>query len=432
MKSWQKVLLGCGVLFVLTMALGMVLLARWVASYGKEPKVFETMQQPGGVATRLTYHRSAEAVALSPDGTGIAWMSMIQSPIDAIGPMLRLGVSMRGTRDRQKVFEAVLKSGMLGQLSLMDSDGHNKRVLPAGPVIPGPTFPSWSSDGGKLAYTGLSGGSTPEDAQLDIWVYDIAAPKAWQATSGGGDIPLFSPDGEWLAYIRADLKKKSASAHLWACRSDGSDARQLTDIPTMPLPFAKDWSPDSKRLVFISYRKREGADSSTQTALHIVTGDGRNERELFGGPVSWVRWSAREGRILFARPADRGARTPGRFAYDLGMLPPAGGEPRWLVKNVLGRLSLGVYCPQGNAVVYPHKSSSGDMDLYLLDLSRGSSRRLTDCGDVSVAPGGVDASGDAREVIFVRWRRIGKGRRIRSVWKLEVAEPVVRERVGGQ
>lgn len=43
MKSWQKVLIVCGVLFVLTVTVGMVLLARWVASYGKEPKVFETI-----------------------------------------------------------------------------------------------------------------------------------------------------------------------------------------------------------------------------------------------------------------------------------------------------------------------------------------------------------------------------------------------------
>jgi Tol biopolymer transport system component len=63
--------------------------------------------------------------------------------------------------------------------------------------------------------------------------------------------PAFSPDGEWIAFRRKEFEGERASPgkQLWLMRSDGSEARPLTQAPEYdhgnPL-----WSPDGRYLTF--------------------------------------------------------------------------------------------------------------------------------------------------------------------------------------
>jgi dipeptidyl aminopeptidase/acylaminoacyl peptidase len=81
------------------------------------------------------------------------------------------------------------------------------------------------------------------------------APRA--LTSGIRDLsPRWSPDGRWLAFTRAIEKDGQAQPpQLYLLRTDGGEARALTDLPKGA--GAPAWSPDGKSIAFSSTTTEE-------------------------------------------------------------------------------------------------------------------------------------------------------------------------------
>ncbi|HLH07789.1 MAG TPA: S9 family peptidase [Terriglobales bacterium] len=68
--------------------------------------------------------------------------------------------------------------------------------------------------------------------------------------------PVLSPDGKWVAFSATDvnLEKNTKTPHLWVIPAAGGEAKQLTSGPGEDRPR---WSPDGKKLAFLS--DRDGA-----------------------------------------------------------------------------------------------------------------------------------------------------------------------------
>jgi TolB protein len=134
-----------------------------------------------------------------------------------------------------------------------DDEGRsNVYIMPAGGGIPeritrtGPSyFHGWSPDGKYLVFTG------GRNDQYDIYKISTSRKKEIRLTDTPGldDGPEFSPGGEYI-YFNSE---RSGTMKIWRMKPDGSDPRQIT------FDEFNDWfphiSPDGSQMVFLSYQK---------------------------------------------------------------------------------------------------------------------------------------------------------------------------------
>lgn len=213
---------------------------------------------PGRIASIATYSikdkkwtiyntgKFEGAVAVSPDGSKLAFVSEVKStekgfvhPINFID--LKTGEQTAGP-------EVALSPVKLGV--------HTDRSFQM--------FLTWAPDSKRIAY----------GDNLKIWVWDSATQQSNTIAEGGA--PAWSPDGKWIAYL--DSASDPAHSNCAIVRPDGagkkilvspgyggflSSPRRFVEVPV--------WSPDSK---FVLLNQRADGEKETVDIdlLEVITG----------------------------------------------------------------------------------------------------------------------------------------------------------------
>lgn len=109
--------------------------------------------------------------------------------------------------------------------------------------------------------------------------------------------PRFSPDGQWIAYTVsvADREADADQSDLWLARWDGKETRQLTRSKASE--HSPRWSPDGRRLAFLSDRADEKAGD--QIWVLDMAGGEAQQLSRFESPVTGFAWSPDGTRIVF-------------------------------------------------------------------------------------------------------------------------------------
>ena len=166
-------------------------------------------------------------------------------------------------------------------------------VTPKGPSY----WHGWSPDGKTLAYCAERNG------EYDVYVIPAKGGVEKQLTTAAGldDGPDYSPDGQYI-YFNSN---RTGTMQIWRMRTDGSKQEQIT--------FDKfnDWfphpSPDGKWLIFLSYGKEvKSSDhpANRDVSLRLMPLQGGKPRvvaELFGGQgtINVPSWSPDSKRVAF-------------------------------------------------------------------------------------------------------------------------------------
>jgi tricorn protease len=112
-----------------------------------------------------------------------------------------------------------------------------------------------------------------------LWTVPREGGPARQLTTGGHEsLPIFSPDGKWLAFTG----RYDGNLDVFIIPADGGEPKRLTTHPGQDVAVA--WTPDSKRVLFVSDREAY-ADF---TRIYTVSVEG-------GAPDVLPMWRAADG-----------------------------------------------------------------------------------------------------------------------------------------
>lgn len=238
---------------------------------------------------------------------------------------------------------------------------------------------AFSPDGRRLAYS-ISYNDRPGRPYSQIWVMDISTRRSRRL---GGEReptgnPVWSPNGRWIAYDGM----QDTHGELKIAAADGSGSVGLAEVvdTNAPLPHRGNsvtWSPDSKRIAFISatpgpenaaatgdpmvftrYLWRPTAEEginpyNDNRRLHIfvVDVDTKKVQQLTSGDgyEHSIDWSPNGGEILFL--SDHEANSDEFFHYNLFDLHVADGSVRPLISSEATEY-VPVWSPDGKSIAY--------------------------------------------------------------------------------
>ncbi len=146
--------------------------------------------------------------------------------------------------------------------------------------------PAISRQGDRLAYSRLF-------SDLNIWRVQVPSPNrkasgpvSLIASTYDEEAAQYSPDGKRIVFV----SRRSGSSEIWVCGSDGSNSLQLTSLGATGSPH---WSPDGRRIIFDS-------NAEGQFEIYVIDASGGTPQRMTQHKADDAvpSWS-RDGRWIY-------------------------------------------------------------------------------------------------------------------------------------
>ncbi|MFN2525485.1 MAG: TolB family protein [Actinomycetota bacterium] len=148
---------------------------------------------------------------------------------------------------RRIAFARLHPSFATADIYVMEGDGTGLTNLTQDPVI-SDYVPAWSPKGDKIVFARRNNPTDPTDVNLHVINADGTGLVQITDTPGIESSPEWSPDGRLIIFARDREASGAAGTPLEVIRPDGSGRRVVTDPGVQA--FGPHWSPDGKKILF--------------------------------------------------------------------------------------------------------------------------------------------------------------------------------------
>jgi serine/threonine protein kinase/tricorn protease-like protein len=326
--------------------------------------------EPAGDAQSLTTGAGVGAIALSRDGTHLAFTKVIdRSNIWSIpivpDRQVKLAEALEHTSENNYIeslaispngdwiaFDCNRRGNM--DIWIMHKNGGKVRALTTNPAHD--WCPYWSSDGERIIFHSMRSGNR------DLYAIPVSGGALTQLTSHPAQdlLPICAPDGKKIAF----LSNRSGNMDAWLMNSEGGEVRQLTFNETQDLAVL--WAPDGKQIVFCTNRTGYYELFLIPEALFFVAKENRQLTQLTRGKwtiINPIYWTP-DGQTIYSY----GVGGPGERGANLWAVSATGGSARPLI-DFQGSLKEPSHSlsSDGKRIYFPLWERIGD--LWLADLS---------------------------------------------------------------
>lgn len=195
------------------------------------------------------------------------------------------------------------------------------------------TEPSWSPNSMRIAFMR---GTAPE--QRSLYVYDVQSGAEMLLIEGDDDqpelvgTPAWSPDGTQIVFS-AD-RRQGHGTLLWSVDVISKKLRRVTS-PKKRTTFVRDlqpaWSPDGTHIAFASNRHVPTADDAGDLDIYSIAADGSGLAQLTSDPgvATDPTYSPDGKRILFVSDRDQ----KNAYESELYVMAAGGGQQKRLTRD---------------------------------------------------------------------------------------------------
>lgn len=193
------------------------------------------------------------------------------------------------SRDGSKVVVTTTRNDNDADLFTMRPDGGDVRQVTNDAVFE--LDPALSPDGTRIVFTAPTASAIPQSGLFSVGTNGEGRRAVTRPPLGSEDLyPSWSRDGGRIAFVRSLDPSGLSAAELWTVRADGADARRLLVSGHALVGTA--WSPDGTRIAFGRLEPRP--------AVWVVGADGRDPHELTAvGGISEPAWSPDGSHLAF-------------------------------------------------------------------------------------------------------------------------------------
>jgi len=278
------------------------------------------------------------------------------------------------------------------------------------------TSPRWSPDGKSLAFLSSRPAETPpaagtststEPPRNQVYLLSMDGGEARRLTNlkNGVSLVRWSPDGTRLVVVsrigpadsradsrtvdnrdRSDVRHYKNSSykfndtgwfddrrtHLWVVEVKTGEAKQITEGHDWN-DSDPQWSPDGKRLAFVSNRTGKEYDENRNTDVWVVSAEGGKLTKISDHEESdnQPRWSPDGKWIAFA------GEVHDRDHPKIWLAPATGGAPSVLAANGLDLIPGGLEWSEDGKSLYFETGVKGELHLFRVDVPGKSVEQVT-------------------------------------------------------
>ena len=266
------------------------------------------------------------------------------------------------------------------EIYVMDDDGKNQRNLTNHPSDD--YAPSWSPDGTRIAFMSDRDGHVPKGDVLptfEIYLMDADGGNQQNLTNDpNSDLsPSWSPDGKRIAFVSYRDGKVHAihgwpTSEIYVMDADGGNPQNLTN--NSDDDFHPAWSPDGKRIAFTSYKDGHFIGEFEITSeIYLMDADGGNQQKLTENRKNDFSpsWSPDGKRIAFS--SDR----KGDFVNsEIYVMDADGGNLQRLTENRDWDYAPS-WSPDGKRIAFSSDGDNKQADIYVMDADGGNQQKIT-------------------------------------------------------